>query len=93
MALCAMRAIVREYQGQNVKVPTGAYLCSQCRCWHLTSKSGDSDATVGQQTSYALTRRIDAPDSAGDRLLEEVGRGPQVIRNRTAPARLVDALA
>ena len=40
MALCAMRAIVRKRQGRTVKVPTGAYLCSQCRCWHLTSKSG-----------------------------------------------------
>ena len=40
MALCAMRAIVLRCQGQNVKVPTGACLCSACRCWHLTSKSG-----------------------------------------------------
>lgn len=28
MALCAMRAIIRKCQGQNVTVPTGAYLCS-----------------------------------------------------------------
>jgi hypothetical protein len=40
MALCAMRAIIRKRQGQDVKVPTGAYLCSECRRWHLTSKSG-----------------------------------------------------
>ena len=40
MAICAMRAIVHKCQGQDVKVPTGAYLCSECRCWHLTSKSG-----------------------------------------------------
>lgn len=39
MALCAMRAIVRKCRGRDVKVPTGAYLCSECRCWHLTSKS------------------------------------------------------
>lgn len=40
MALRAMCAIVRKGQGKATKVPTGAYFCGECRCWHLTSKSG-----------------------------------------------------
>lgn len=39
-ALVAMRAIVRRYATRGLTGPKGAYLCSSCRCWHLTSKAG-----------------------------------------------------
>lgn len=40
MAMIASRAIVRKSRGSDRKVPTGTHFCSECRCWHLTSKSG-----------------------------------------------------
>lgn len=38
-ATIAMRAIRRKKAARGLKVPTGAYFCGTCRCWHLTSKS------------------------------------------------------
>ena len=38
LATSAMRAIARRHAARGLKAPTGAYLCSSCRCWHLTSK-------------------------------------------------------
>lgn len=37
-ALHAMKAIVLKRP--NGKIPRGAYLCSSCGSWHLTSKRG-----------------------------------------------------
>jgi hypothetical protein len=39
-AIAAMRAIARRYRNGDRTYPTGVYLCSPCRSWHLTSKSG-----------------------------------------------------
>lgn len=40
MAMTALRGIVRKRRTSDRKVPTGTYFCSECRRWHLTSKSG-----------------------------------------------------
>lgn len=39
-AIAAMRAIPRECSKRGRTCPTGTYICSLCRYWHLTSKSG-----------------------------------------------------
>jgi hypothetical protein len=39
-AVAAMRVIARRYAVRGESGPRGAYLCSSCRCWHLTSKEG-----------------------------------------------------
>jgi hypothetical protein len=39
-ATIAMRPIARRYAAHGLKRPTGAYFCSACKGWHLTSKSG-----------------------------------------------------
>ena len=39
-AMAAFHGILRANRGRNRKVPTGTHLCSQCRAWHVTSKSG-----------------------------------------------------
>lgn len=39
MALRAMRAIGRKSKWPGAVVPIGAHFCSECRCWHLTSRS------------------------------------------------------
>ena len=39
-ALLAMRAIARRMEERGRTAPKGAYLCSTCRCWHLTSVPG-----------------------------------------------------
>lgn len=41
IALRALRAVARKSRRRNRKAPTGTYLCSECRCWQLTSKSGN----------------------------------------------------
>jgi len=46
-ATFALRAIQRKLAGRGGKVPTGMYLCAECRGWHLTSKSKRSDSSVG----------------------------------------------
>jgi hypothetical protein len=38
-ATIAMRPIARQYAARGLKSPTGAYFCSACKGWHLTSKS------------------------------------------------------
>lgn len=38
-ALLALRAIRRRAEARACKAPTGAYFCTPCRGWHLTSKS------------------------------------------------------
>ena len=35
----ALKAIQRKLESRGGKVPTGSYLCTSCRGWHLTSKS------------------------------------------------------
>lgn len=39
-AIRAMRAITRRYRDRARVCEAGAYFCSLCRGWHLTSKSG-----------------------------------------------------
>ena len=39
-AVVAMRAMARRYARRGVTGPKGAYFCTSCRCWHLTSKMG-----------------------------------------------------
>lgn len=34
-----MGVIAKKCAARGRKAPTGAYLCRECRCWHLTSKS------------------------------------------------------
>ena len=44
-AMLSLRAQQRRGAGRpNGRVPTGAYLCSVCGLWHLTSKSGTQTA-------------------------------------------------
>ena len=54
MALCAMRAIVLKCQGQNVKVPTGAYLLQGAPLLASDVQVTNSDPALGQETSHAL---------------------------------------
>jgi hypothetical protein len=37
-AVVAMRAIARAYTARGAQGPRGAYFCSACRRWHLTSR-------------------------------------------------------
>lgn len=39
-AMTAMRAIIRRCAGREVTTPAGAYFCSGCHHWHLTSRPG-----------------------------------------------------
>ncbi len=39
-AVVAMRGIARARATRGLTGPQGAYLCSSCGCWHLTSKAG-----------------------------------------------------
>ena len=39
IALVAMRAIARRHRTRGLTGPRGTYLCSSCRCWHLTSNA------------------------------------------------------
>ena len=39
-AVRAMRAIARSYANRGLVGPKGAYFCTSCRSWHLTSKAG-----------------------------------------------------
>jgi molybdenum cofactor biosynthesis enzyme MoaA len=39
-AVRAMRAIARSYANRGLVGPKGAYFCTSCRRWHLTSKTG-----------------------------------------------------
>ena len=39
-AVVALRAIARAYATRGLPGPKGAYLCSDCRRWHHTSKKG-----------------------------------------------------
>lgn len=39
-AVVALRAIAKVRAPRGQTTPRGAYLCSPCRCWHLTAKRG-----------------------------------------------------
>ena len=39
IALLAMKAISSNRVARGLTGPEGTYLCSSCRCWHLTSKA------------------------------------------------------
>lgn len=57
-ALFAMRGIGRAYRRRGRSGPRGAYFCSPCRCWHLTSRAGvqKSPWEKSRREATALTR-------------------------------------
>lgn len=55
-AVLAIHAIQRRNAARDRKGPTGAYICSACKRWHLTSKSGTQTPPWERETSRARQR-------------------------------------